>query len=79
MNEKKKSEEKKNLNLIKYFRIFISICWFPYSNSNGSCQKRGVKCHFTILNSVLTPLNSAFPPMIGAKMGCHFNNSIFFY
>ena len=48
------------------------------SNSNESCQKWGVKYHFTTLNSVLTPLNSAFPLMVGAKMGCHFNNSMFF-
>ena len=38
----------------------------------------GVKCHFTILNSVLTFMNSIFAPMAGVKMGCHFNNSIFF-
>ena len=39
------------------------------SNSNGSCQIWGVKCHFATLNSVLTPLNSDFAPMVGAKMG----------
>ena len=44
------------------------------SNSNGSCQKWGAKCHFTTLNSVLAPLNSVSAPMVGAKMGCHFNN-----
>ena len=44
------------------------------SNSNGSCQKWGAKCHFATLNSVLAPLNSVFAPMIGAKIGCHSNN-----
>ena len=48
------------------------------SNYNGSCQKWGVKYYFAILNSVLATLNSLFAPMVGAKMGCHFNNSIFF-
>ena len=32
----------------------------------------------TILNSVLTLINSVFVPMVGVKMGCHFNNSMFF-
>ena len=49
------------------------------SNSNGSYQKWGVKCHFATLNSVLAILNSVFAPMVGTKMGCHFNNSMFFY
>ena len=48
------------------------------SNSNGSYQKRGVKYHFATLNSVLAPMNSVFAPMIGVKIGCHFNNSMFF-
>ena len=48
------------------------------SNSNGSCQKRGAKCHFATLNSVLASMNSVFTPMVGVKTGCHFNNSIFF-
>ena len=48
------------------------------SNSNGSCQKWGVKCHFATLNSVLAPLNSVFAPMVGAKLGCHFNNLMLF-
>ena len=47
------------------------------SNSNGSCQKWGVKCHFATLNSVLAPMNNVFAPMVGIKMGCHFNNLIF--
>ena len=51
---------------------------FNKSNSNGSFQKRGAKCHFTTLNSVLAPMNSVFTPMVGVKMGCHFNNSMFF-
>ena len=48
------------------------------SNSNGSCQKRGVKCHFATLNSVLALMNSVFAPMVDVKMGCYFNNSMFF-
>ena len=40
--------------------------------------KKDVKCHFTILNSVLVFMNSVFTPMIGIKMGCYFNNSMFF-
>ena len=48
------------------------------SNSNGSCQKWGAKYHFVTLNSVLASMNSVFTPMVGAKMGCHFNNSMFF-
>ena len=47
------------------------------SNSNRSCQKWDAKCHFTTLNSVLGPLISVFAPMVGAKIGCHFNNSMF--
>ena len=50
----------------------------PKSNSNGSCQKKGVKYHFATLNSVLSSMNSIFAPMISVKMGYHFNNSIFF-
>ena len=38
----------------------------------------GVKCHFATLNSVLASMNSVFTPMVGVKMGCHFNNSMFF-
>ena len=38
----------------------------------------GAKCHFTTLNSVLTPMNVIFAPMIVAKIRCHFNNSMFF-
>ena len=47
------------------------------SNSNESCQKWGVKCHFTTLNNVLAALTNVFTPMVDAKMGCHFNNSMF--
>ena len=37
--------------------------------------KNGVSnAHFETLNSVLTHLNSVFVPMVGVKMGCHFNN-----
>ena len=38
----------------------------------------GIKCYFITLNSVLTFINSVFTPMIGIKMRCHLNNSIFF-
>ena len=38
----------------------------------------GVKCHFTTLNSILAHLNCIFASMIGVKIGCHFNNSMFF-
>ena len=38
----------------------------------------GAKYHFTTLNSVLAPINSIFAPIVGIKMGYHFNNSIFF-
>ena len=48
------------------------------SNSNGSCQKRGAKYHFATLNSVLAPMNNVFAPMVDVKMGCYFNNSMFF-
>ena len=44
----------------------------------GVVKNGGVKCHFVILNSVLSPLYSVFAPMIDVKMGCHFNNSMFF-
>ena len=47
-------------------------------NGHWSCQKWGIKYHFVTLNSVLTPMNSVFVPMIGVKMGYHFNNSMFF-
>ena len=50
----------------------------PKSNSNGSYQKRGVKCHFVILNSVLAHINNVFVSTVGVKMGCQFNNSMFF-
>ena len=36
------------------------------------------KCHFATLNKVLTLINSVFAPMVGAKMGYHFNNLMFF-
>ena len=48
------------------------------SNFNGSYQKMVVKCHFATLNSVLAPMNSIFTPMVDVKIGCHFNNSMFF-
>ena len=62
-----------------YIYIYIYLCNIflickCQSNSNESCQKWGVKCHFITMNSVLAPLNSVFAPMVGAKMGCHFNN-----
>ena len=40
--------------------------------------KKGAKCYFIILNSVLASMNSVFALMIGVKIGCHFNNSMFF-
>ena len=43
----------------------------------GVAKKRGAKCHFVNLNSVLAPINSVFASMVGVKMGCHFNNSMF--
>ena len=43
----------------------------------GVAKKDG-KCHFTTLNSILASINSIFILMVGVKMGCHFNNSIFF-
>ena len=52
--------------------------WNHKSNSNGSCQKWDAKCHFTTLNNVLALMNSIFTPMIGAKMRCYFNYSMFF-
>ena len=48
------------------------------SNFNWSCQKRNVKYYFTILNSVLTFINSIFVSIVGVKIGCHFNNLMFF-
>ena len=44
----------------------------------GVAKKRGIKCHFTTLNNVLTPMNNVFAIMIDVKMGCYFNNSMFF-
>ena len=38
----------------------------------------GVKCHFATLNSILTFMNNVFAPMVDVKMGCYFNNSMFF-
>ena len=40
--------------------------------------KKSIRCYFVILNSVLTPINNIFAPIIDVKMGCHFNNLIFF-
>ena len=43
------------------YALTNDFCWrnfsvkLAYSNSNGSYQKWGTKCHFAILNSVLTP------------------------
>ena len=60
-------------------RQIIKLQWrWHKSNSNGSCQKRDAKCHFATLNSVLPPMNSVFALMVGVKMGCHYNNSMFF-
>ena len=66
-------DEQKVRGEIIIFSPFLPFSFF------GSCQKWGAKCHFTTLNSVLAPLNSVFAPIVGAKMRCHFNNSIFFY
>ena len=65
-------------NLEQCFGILEWCCCFK-SNSNGSCQKRGVKCHFATLNRVLTSMNNVFASMVGVKMRCNFNNSMFFY
>ena len=48
------------------------------SNSNGSCQKWSAKCHFITLNSILITINNVFALKVGTKIGCHFNNSMFF-
>ena len=61
-------------NSSAYFRELHALI---ESNSNEGCQKWNVKCHFATLNSVSAPLTSVFAPMVGAKMGCHFNNSVF--
>ena len=44
----------------------------------GVAKKKGAKCHFVILNSVLVFINSVFTPILGVKIGYHFNNSMFF-
>ena len=44
----------------------------------GVVKNGGAKCYFATLNSVLAPLNIVFAPMVGAKLGCHFNNLMFF-
>ena len=36
------------------------------------------KSHFVTLNNVLALINSFFAPLVDDKMGCHFNNSMFF-
>ena len=41
-------------------------------------KNKKIKYHFITLNSVLIFMNSVFAPMIGIKMGYHFNNLIFF-
>ena len=44
----------------------------------GVIKKIDTKCHFVILNSVLAPINIVFALIIGVKIGCYFNISIFF-
>ena len=44
----------------------------------GVAKNGGINCHFITLNSVLTLMNSVFVQMVDVKIGCHFNNSIFF-
>ena len=39
---------------------------------------KGRQMSFYNLNSVLAPMISIFALMVGVKMGCHFNNSMFF-
>ena len=62
----------------------VSLSYFKYplldvpeSNYNRSYKKWGVKYHFVTLNSVLALLNSVFALILGVRMGCHFNNSMF--
>ena len=43
----------------------------------GVIKNRVLNVILQTLNSVLVPLNSVLAPMIGAKMGCYFNNSMF--
>ena len=52
--------------------------WNHKINFNGSYQKWGAKYHFETLNNVLTLMNSIFTSMVGAKMKCYFNYSMFF-
>ena len=57
------------------FDFFFSIyIFYNYTLEQLQLPKKDVKCHFAILNSVLAPLNSIFALIVGAKMGCHFNN-----
>ena len=44
----------------------------------GVAKNGGGKGYFITLNNILVPMNNVFAPMVGVKMGCHFNNSIFF-
>ena len=59
-------------------KLFNHVIIDYKSNSNGSCQNCGAKCHILTFNSVLASLTSVFALMVCIKIGCHFNNSMFF-
>ena len=44
----------------------------------GVAKKRGVKYYFATFNSILAPMNNIFALMVDIKIGCYFNNSMFF-
>ena len=77
--------------LFFFFFFLVIICWKGYActvyvflfwpNLRITLMgvvKKDAKCHFIILNSVLIPMNNVFVLMADVKIGCYFNNSIFF-
>ena len=63
-------------NLVIIIKILLLL--FPCLRATpiGVAKNRVPKA--ILLSYVLTPLNSIFVSMVGAKIGCHFNNSMFF-
>ena len=61
-----------------FHRVIVSL--YVGATPMGVAKKRVPKSkyYFVILNSVLVLMNNVFAPMVGVKMGCYFNNSMFF-
>ena len=61
-----------------YNKTFSFFMVFLIRATPMGVAKKGVPNAIAILNSVLALMNSIFVSMVGVKIRCHLNNSMFF-